>query len=66
MKQVDEARMRDVKASIAAGIADLCSTPSERVEAVCGTLRVDEIEARLLISRGRRLRRDKLIAQAVA
>ena len=59
MKQVDEARMRDVKASIAVGIADLCGTPAERVEAVVGTLRVDEIEARLLISRGRRIRRDK-------
>lgn len=59
IKQVNESIMRDVKAGIAVGIADLCSTPSERVEAVCGTLRVDDIEARLLISRGRRLRREK-------
>jgi hypothetical protein len=65
IKQVDEARMRDVKACIAVGIADLCE-PGERVDAVSGTLRVDEIEARLLISRGRRLRREKLIAEAVS
>ena len=66
MKQCDEASMRDVKASIAVGIADLCITPAERVEAVVGMLRVDEIEARFLISRGRRLRRDKLISEATA
>lgn len=47
---------RDVMATIAAGIADLVPH-NERVEAVQGTLRVDEIEARLLISRGRRLAR---------
>lgn len=58
MKQVKESEMRDVKAFIAVGIADMLK-PEERVEAVCGTLRVDEIEARLLISRGRRLRREK-------
>lgn len=58
MKQVGESSMRDVKAGIAVEIADLLK-PHERVEAVCGTLRVDEIEARLLISRGRRLRREK-------
>lgn len=53
---------RDAIAIIAAGIADICE-PSERVEAVVGTLRVDEIEARLLISRGRRLRREKAAQQ---
>lgn len=63
MKLVDEARMRDVKASIALGIADILE-PHERVEAVCATLRVDEIEARLLISRGRRLRREKKASEA--
>ena len=66
MKQVTETSMRDVKAFIAVGIADMCDTPAERVEAVCGTLRVDDVEARLLISRGRRLRREKLIAEAVS
>jgi hypothetical protein len=50
---------RDIMATIAAGIADIVPH-NERVEAVQGTLRVDEIEARLLISRGRRLaRREK-------
>jgi len=56
MKQVDEARMRDVKAMIAVGIADILPV-KERVASVADTLRVDEIEARLLISRGRRLAR---------
>lgn len=58
---------RDFMAGIAAGIADLVPH-NERVEAVQGTLRVDEIEARLLISRGRRLARRKSskdIAQAI-
>lgn len=63
MKLVDEARMRDVKASIALGIAD-CLDPVDRVEAVCSILRVDEIEARLLISRGRRIRREKKASEA--
>lgn len=58
MKPVDESRMRDVKASIALGVAEILPT-TERVEAVCAILKVDEIEARLLISRGRRLRREK-------
>jgi hypothetical protein len=49
---------RDVKASIAVGIADLFE-PAERVQAVIGIFDVDEIEARLLISHGRRLRREK-------
>jgi hypothetical protein len=49
---------RDIMAVIAAGIADLVPH-NERVEAVQGTLRVDEIEARLLISRGRRLARER-------
>lgn len=49
-----ESNKRDIKACIAAGIAGLCD-PGDRVAAVVGTLRVDEIEARLLISRGRRL-----------
>lgn len=47
---------RDIMAKIAAEVADLVDH-SERVEAVQGTLRVDELEARLLISRGRRLAR---------
>jgi hypothetical protein len=66
MKQVTETSMRDVKAFIAVGVADMFDTPSERVEAVVGTLRVDVVEARLLISRGRKLRRQKLIAEAVS
>ncbi len=49
---------RDIMATIAASIADLLPH-NERVEAVQGTLRVDEIEARLLISRGRRLARER-------
>jgi len=57
MKPIDS-NSRDIKAVIAAGIADLCD-PAERVEAVAGTLRVDPVEARLLISRGRRLARER-------
>jgi hypothetical protein len=56
-KPIDSS-LRDIKAGIAAGIADLLP-PGERVEAVVATLRVDEIEARLLISRGRRLMRER-------
>lgn len=59
MKHVTETSMRDVKAFIAVGVADMFNNPAERVEAVVGTLRVDDVEARLLISRGRRLRREK-------
>lgn len=58
MKQVDEARMRDVKASIAVGAADLVPK-AMRAEAVAGLLRCDEDEARELIARGRRLARQK-------
>lgn len=63
MKPVDEASLRDIKASIALGIAEILP-PEERVAAVVGTLRVDETEARLLISRGRRIARDKRLAPA--
>jgi hypothetical protein len=47
---------RDIKAGIAASVAAMLPH-EERVEAVQGLLRVDEIEARLLISHGRRLAR---------
>lgn len=49
---------RDVKAEIAAGIAEILP-PNERVESVVAMLGVDEIEARMLISRGRRIKREK-------
>lgn len=63
MKHVDEASLRDIKASIALGIAEILP-PDERVAAVVGTLHVDETEARLLISRGRRIAREKRLAPA--
>ena len=58
MKQVDEARMRDVKAGIAVGAAELCSK-QERVPFVAAFLQCEEAEARALIARGRRLARQK-------
>lgn len=63
MTTTDEANLRDIKASIALGIAEILP-PDERVAAVIGTLHVDETEARLLISRGRRIARDKRLAPA--
>lgn len=45
-------------AEIAAGIADILPH-EERVEAVQAMLQVDDVEARLLISHGRRLARQK-------
>lgn len=58
MKQVDEARMHDIKAAMAAEIASLCDR-GEKVASVAGTLRVDGDEARRLMARGRRLARQK-------
>jgi len=58
MKQVDESRMRDVKASIAVGAADVLPK-AERAASVAALLRCDEEEARELIARGRRLARQK-------
>ena len=51
-------RDRDVAAEIAAGISEILDA-SERVSSVMAILRVDEIEARLLISSGRRIKREK-------
>ena len=62
MKQVDESRMRDVKASIAVGAADLLPKP-DRPAFIAQFLRVDEDEARALISRGRVLARRKSAAR---
>lgn len=58
MKQVDEARMKDVKAAIAANAADLLPK-AERPSGIAALLRCDETEARELIARGRRLARQK-------
>jgi len=60
MKPVTDNEMRNVKARIAFGITQ---TPGllkcERIAAVKGLIRCDEDEARALISRGRRLAREK-------
>jgi hypothetical protein len=61
MIQVDENRMRDVKAGIALEIAKMLPK-KERVAAVKGTLRCDEEEARFLIARGRRIAKLKVQA----
>lgn len=55
----DDPDKRDIKAGIAAWIADLFPA-GERVTAVQSALQIDDdVEARLLISRGRRLARAK-------
>jgi hypothetical protein len=58
MKAVTENDLRNVKASIAVGAADLCPR-RERVASVAALLRCDEDEAKALIARGRRLARAK-------
>jgi hypothetical protein len=58
MKQVADNRMRDVKAGIANEVARMLPK-SERVASVKGLLQCDEDEARALISRGRRIAREK-------
>lgn len=58
MKQVAESCLRNIKASIAVGAADLCPK-AERLDVVKALLRCDENEARALISHGRRLARQK-------
>lgn len=58
MKQVTDAKMRDVKAALANEVARLVPK-SDRVASVKGLLRCDEDEARALISRGRRIAREK-------
>lgn len=58
MKQVDESRMRDVKAGIAVNAADLLPK-AERSKFIAEFLRCEEDEARALIARGRRLARQK-------
>ena len=53
-----EASMEDLKAAIAAEIAD--KFPMKyRVGYVAGTLQIDPAEARELIARGRRIAREK-------
>lgn len=63
MKQVDEARMTDIKAAMAAEIANLCDR-GEKIAGVAGTLRVDSDEARRLIGHGHRLARQKGVTAA--
>ena len=58
MKQVQDSRMRDVKAAIANNVASMLPK-SERVASVKGLLRCDEDEAKELIARGRRIAREK-------
>lgn len=58
MKQVPDAKMRDVKAALANEVAKLVPK-SDRIASVKGLLRCDEDEARYLISRGRRIAREK-------
>lgn len=53
-----EASMNDLKASIAAEIASV-NKRGERTHVVARTLQIDEEEARELISRGRRIAREK-------
>ncbi len=60
MKQVNESKMRDVKAAIAVGAADVLPE-KERVPSVAALLQCDEDEARALISRGRRIAREKRV-----
>lgn len=65
MKQVTDNKMRDVKAGLAANIASQLPK-SDRVASVKGLLRCDDDEARALISRGRRLQREKAARERVA
>lgn len=58
MKPITDEKMRDVKAGIALEIAKILPK-ADRIAAVKGTLRVDDDEARELISRGRRITREK-------
>ncbi len=53
-----EASMEDLKAAIAAEIA-IKYPPRDRVYSTARTLQIDEDEARALISRGRRIAREK-------
>ncbi|MBR1230225.1 hypothetical protein JQ600_35610 [Bradyrhizobium sp. AUGA SZCCT0176] len=57
MKAIENA-MHDLKASIAAEIASV-NKRGERAHVVAKTLQIEEDEARYLISRGRRLAREK-------
>ncbi len=58
MKPVTDTKMRDVKAAIANNVASMLPK-AERVASVKGLLQCDEDEARALISRGRRIAREK-------
>lgn len=58
MTMISEARMDDLKASIAAEIASV-NKRRERVETVAKTLQIEEDEARRLIARGRRIARER-------